>query len=105
MLAVLLASPVHMVAAALAALVGTAVPVHLAARVSYGELMHIALSTDAGHALAAEIERTLAVPPAAFSALSTAELRQLRDLLGKVLAASEAGRDRGGRVEVGAAAR
>ena len=31
----------------------------------------------------------LSVPPAAFSALSQAELRQLRDLLGKVVAAQD----------------
>ncbi len=41
--------------------------------------------TDRGRALAAEIDATLSVPPAAFGALSDAELRQLRDLLDKVL--------------------
>jgi DNA-binding MarR family transcriptional regulator len=45
----------------------------------------IIVLTDAGRALAAEIDATLSVPPAAFGALSTAELRQLRDLLDKVL--------------------
>jgi DNA-binding MarR family transcriptional regulator len=45
----------------------------------------IIVLTDAGRALAAEIEATLSVPPAAFSALSQVELRQLRDLLDKVL--------------------
>ena len=67
LLAVLLASPVHMVAAALAALVGTAVPVHLAARVSYGELMHIALSTDAGHALLTGMAKALVFALIAFA--------------------------------------
>ena len=45
--------------------------------------------TDAGRALATEIDRVLSVPPAAFSALSRSELRQLRELLDKVLAASD----------------
>ena len=49
----------------------------------------IIVLTDAGRALATEIDRILSVPPAAFSALSRSELRQLRDLLDKVLAASE----------------
>ena len=46
--------------------------------------------TDAGRKLAAEIDATLSVPPAAFSALSDAELRQLRDLLDKVLEHADA---------------
>jgi DNA-binding MarR family transcriptional regulator len=45
--------------------------------------------TDAGRALAAEVDAVLSVPPAAFAALSRAELRQLRDLLDKVLAAQD----------------
>jgi DNA-binding MarR family transcriptional regulator len=49
----------------------------------------IIVLTDAGRALAAEIDRVLSVPPAAFSALSQPELRQLRDLLGTVLAVSD----------------
>jgi DNA-binding MarR family transcriptional regulator len=48
--------------------------------------------TDAGRKLAEEINDILSVPPAAFDTLSQAELRQLRDLLGKVLAAREAER-------------
>jgi hypothetical protein len=44
--------------------------------------------TDAGRALASEIDGVLSVPPLAFSALSHSEVRQLRDLLEKVLAAS-----------------
>jgi DNA-binding MarR family transcriptional regulator len=47
----------------------------------------IIVLTDAGRKLAAEIDALLSVPPAAFAALSRAELRQLRDLLDKVLAA------------------
>jgi len=47
--------------------------------------------TDAGRRLAAEIDDALSVPPAAFAALSTAELRQLRDLLDKVLEHSRVG--------------
>ena len=49
----------------------------------------IIVLTEAGRKLAAEIDATLSIPPAAFSLLSDAELRQLRDLLDKVL-------DRGG---------
>ena len=45
----------------------------------------IIVLTDAGRALAAEIDAILSVPPAAFASLSAAELRQLRDLLDKVL--------------------
>jgi MarR family transcriptional regulator, organic hydroperoxide resistance regulator len=51
----------------------------------------IIVLTDAGRALATDIDDVLSVPPASFSALSPDELRQLRDLLDKVLAA----RDRG----------
>ena len=56
--------------------------------------MKIIVLTDAGRALAAEIDEVLSVPPAAFSALSRPELRQLRDLLDKVLAAT--GEEHGG---------
>jgi DNA-binding MarR family transcriptional regulator len=48
----------------------------------------IIVLTDAGRALATEIDAILSVPPAAFSALSQAELRQLRTLLDKVLTSS-----------------
>jgi len=77
----------------------------------YDRRVKIVVLTEAGRALAAEIQRTLSVPPAAFSALSASELRQLRDLLDKVLAAAAqaaptaAGGDPGAGVEVGAAAR
>jgi len=64
----------------------------------------IVVLTDAGRALASEINRTLSVPPEAFSALSGAELRQLRDLLDKVLAATEAARPTAAPMEVGAVA-
>ena len=66
----------------------------------------IIVLTDAGRALATEIDSILSVPPAAFAALSQAELRQLRDLLEKVLAADEAATRRAGatRVKVGVAA-
>jgi DNA-binding MarR family transcriptional regulator len=47
----------------------------------------IIVLTDAGRALADEIKAIFAVPPASFSALSNAELSQLRDLLDKVIAA------------------
>ncbi len=45
----------------------------------------IIVLTEAGRTLATEIDAILSVPPAAFSALSQAELRQLRTLLDKVL--------------------
>jgi DNA-binding MarR family transcriptional regulator len=47
----------------------------------------IIVLTDAGRKLADEIDAILSVPPAALSSLSQPELRQLRDLLDKVLAA------------------
>ena len=40
--------------------------------------------------MADDIAAVFAVPPASFSALSVAELRQLRDLLDKVIAADTA---------------
>jgi DNA-binding MarR family transcriptional regulator len=43
--------------------------------------------TTKGRALAEEIQSVLSVPPASFNALTRAELRQLRDLLDKVVAA------------------
>jgi DNA-binding MarR family transcriptional regulator len=55
----------------------------------------IIVLTDAGRSLADEIRAVLSVPPSTFSALSKAELGQLRDLLDKVIAA-------GDRVKVGA---
>ncbi len=44
--------------------------------------------TKAGRKLAAEIDAVLSVPPTAFAALSNDELRQLRDLLDKILDAA-----------------
>lgn len=55
----------------------------------YDRRVKIIVLTDAGRAAATEIEQVLSVPPAAFAALSQAELRQLRDLLDKVLVATE----------------
>jgi len=48
----------------------------------------IIVLTEAGRALAAQIDAVVSVPPVAFTALSQSELRQLRDLLDKVLAAT-----------------
>ncbi len=64
----------------------------------------IIVLTDAGRRLAAEIDAVLSVPPAAFAALSHTELRQLRDLLDKVLVATETAprAARGTGLEVGA---
>ena len=66
----------------------------------------IIVLTDAGRRLAAEIDAVLSVPPAAFAALSHTELRQLRDLLDKVLVATETGSPgaRATGLEVGATA-
>ena len=55
----------------------------------YDRRVKIIVLTEAGRAVATEIDQVLSVPPAAFSALSHAELRQLRDLLDKVLIAAE----------------
>ena len=47
----------------------------------------IVVLTAEGRALSQRIRAVLSVPPSSFSALSHAELRQLRDLLDKVVAA------------------
>ncbi len=47
----------------------------------------IVVLTENGRALAEEIDSVLSVPPVAFRALSRPELRQLRELLDKVIAA------------------
>jgi DNA-binding MarR family transcriptional regulator len=49
----------------------------------------IVVLTNAGRKLAAEIDAVLSVPPAAFAALSNDEMRQLRDLLDKILVAAD----------------
>ncbi|HEX3333604.1 MAG TPA: MarR family transcriptional regulator [Acidimicrobiales bacterium] len=51
----------------------------------------IIVLTEAGRKLATEIDGVLSVPPSAFAALSQSELRQLRTLLDKVLAATDRG--------------
>jgi len=48
----------------------------------------IVVLTEEGRKLAQEIEAIFSVPPSGFKALSQAELRQLQDLLDKVLEAS-----------------
>jgi len=58
----------------------------------YDRRVKIIVLTPAGRKLATEIDSVLAVPPASFSSLTSAELRQLRDLLEKVLVAREAER-------------
>jgi DNA-binding MarR family transcriptional regulator len=55
----------------------------------YDRRVKIIVLTDAGRALADDINAVLSVPPASFSALSTGELRQLCDLLDKVLVAAD----------------
>jgi DNA-binding MarR family transcriptional regulator len=56
----------------------------------YDRRVKIVALTDEGRALAHEIDAILSVPPAAFAALSQVELRQLSNLLDKVLAATDA---------------
>jgi MarR family transcriptional regulator, organic hydroperoxide resistance regulator len=58
----------------------------------YDRRVKIIVLTEAGRALADDIDQVLSVPPAAFKSLSQSELRQLRDLLDKVVKAQEAGR-------------
>ena len=55
----------------------------------YDRRVKIIVLTAAGRKLAAEIDAVLSVPPAALASLTSAELRQLRDLLEKVLATRE----------------
>jgi DNA-binding MarR family transcriptional regulator len=50
----------------------------------------IVVITEKGRALAGEIHSVLSVPPASFHTLSRPELRQLRELLDKVVAADPA---------------
>jgi DNA-binding MarR family transcriptional regulator len=64
----------------------------------YDRRVKIILLTDAGRAVADDIDRVLSVPPSAFSALSQSDLRQLRDLLDKVVLAAEQEQQEGGRV-------
>jgi len=56
----------------------------------YDRRVKIVALTDEGRTLADEIDAILSVPPAAFAALSQVELRQLSNLLDKVLAATDA---------------
>jgi DNA-binding MarR family transcriptional regulator len=56
----------------------------------YDRRVKIIVLTDEGRKLAREISGILSVPPAALASLTQAELRQMRDLLDKVLAAREA---------------
>jgi DNA-binding MarR family transcriptional regulator len=58
----------------------------------YDRRVKIIVLTEAGRTVAADIDRVLSVPPTAFSSLSPAELRQLRDVLDKVVEAQEADR-------------
>ena len=67
----------------------------------YDRRVKIIVLTDEGRKLAAEIDSVLSVPPAALAALSPSDLRQLRDLLDKVLAARDSGQ--AGKEQVAAA--
>jgi ABC-type transporter Mla maintaining outer membrane lipid asymmetry permease subunit MlaE len=64
--AVLIASPVHMLAVALAAIAGTMVPIHLAAHVTWREMATIALSPAAGQALLTGLGKVLLFAVIAF---------------------------------------
>ncbi|HEV2370129.1 MAG TPA: MarR family winged helix-turn-helix transcriptional regulator, partial [Acidimicrobiales bacterium] len=68
----------------------------------YDRRVKIIVLTAAGRRLAAEIDSVLSVPPAPFASLTSAELRQLRALLEKVLAARES--ERAAKEEIAAAA-
>lgn len=56
----------------------------------YDRRVKIIVLTSEGRRLADEIAAVIAVPPASFASLTQAELRQLRDLLDKVIAADPA---------------
>jgi DNA-binding MarR family transcriptional regulator len=56
----------------------------------YDRRVKIIVLTDAGRAVAHDIDSVLSIPPSAFSVLTQSELRQLRDLLDKVAEASAA---------------
>jgi len=60
----------------------------------YDRRVKIVALTEEGRALADEIDAILSVPPSAFAALSQVELRQLSNLLDKVLAATDAAKAR-----------
>jgi DNA-binding MarR family transcriptional regulator len=68
----------------------------------YDRRVKIIVLTAAGRKLAAEFDSVLSVPPASFAALTPTELRQLRELLEKVLAARET--ERAAKENVAAAA-
>src|ERR1700722_14008651 len=53
----------------------------------YDRRVKIIVLTEEGRKVGQEIDAILSVPPAAFKALSQAELRELRDLLDKILGA------------------
>jgi DNA-binding MarR family transcriptional regulator len=63
----------------------------------YDRRVKIVALTDEGRALADEIDAILSVPPAAFAALSQVELRQLSNLLDKVLTVTDAAKAEGDR--------
>jgi DNA-binding MarR family transcriptional regulator len=67
----------------------------------YDRRVKIIVLTVDGRKLAKEIDAVLSVPPTALASLSSSELRQLRDLLDKVLAARDA--ERAAKEEVAAA--
>ncbi|WP_353230182.1 ABC transporter permease [Novosphingobium sp.] len=70
-IAVLVASPVHMLAVAAAALAGTMVPVHLAAHVAYRDMAAIAVSAASGHALLIGMAKALLFACLAFGVGAT----------------------------------
>ena len=69
----------------------------------YDRRVKIIVLTDAGRVVANDIDAVLSVPPAAFSALSQSELRQLRGLLDKVVESQDEGRRASSAQEVPAA--
>lgn len=69
----------------------------------YDRRVKIIVLTEEGRRMAEEITTVFAVPPASFAALRAGELRQLRDLLDKVIAADPGMTERGGASAVQAA--
>jgi DNA-binding MarR family transcriptional regulator len=70
----------------------------------YDRRVKIIVLTNEGRKLGQEIDAILSVPPAAFKTLSQAELRELRDLLDKILEATpDAGRPSATKVNAAAA--
>ena len=76
--AVLAASPVHMLLAALAAFAGAALPLHLSANVAYQGLAHLAVSNAAAQALLTGMAKALLFAALAFGVGAVVGSRPVR---------------------------